>query len=555
MRGLGLFLLVAWCVWPGIAIAQEGAKTPIFQDEVAVELVQIELRVNDKKGRPILDLAREDVEVFVDGQKVDVAHFERLAPAPSSREDSPATAESGPPDDRTFWLAVMIDETGFEGPAARKRAYAGVLGLLDSTLPAKTRLLFLVNGSSPRIVQSFTADLAAVRRAVAAEAAFPPAAPPEFLPSSRVFREISDAWWRMEEGPLTSGCADGMNHMLQIAQERAIAVSARVDQSLATMGWLTQHLAGLPGKKALLFTGLGLEPRPGLEAFRMIADLCPDEEAEWVSSHYSRFDRTDDLRQVTRQANAGGITVYSADASGLNADDQISLSGVVKLRPSSFTMRLEALNRHAGLHQVARDTGGKAVLNANDLAAAFDDVAADLSHHYAVGFYYPSHGDGELHDIGVRIAGRPYDVRYRTQFRDVPKTERIERSLLASLLFGAHQNPLNAELHLTPAETATRATLRLPVGGLTLLPTERGAHGLVRLVFAVRDDHGEWRTPRQKQLEIDLAPATDEARAETREVIVDFDLAPGTYTVAVAVRDEIGGVTSALEQPYTVAVK
>ncbi|MDX1996974.1 MAG: VWA domain-containing protein [Thermoanaerobaculia bacterium] len=556
MRAFGVLLLAGFLSpWP--ASAQEPSPTAVFKDQVEVELIQLELRVNDKKGRPVLDLERADVEVFVDGQKVELAHFELQRPKPSPAKDAPSSpgtaAATVAADDRTFWLALLVDDKSLDGPASRRRVYDGLAALLDAELPQDTRFLLLIEGATPRIASSFTADRASLRRILEFEAAQAPARPQDLLSPSRIFRAISDAWWRMEEGLHTSGCADGMKEMLRHADERAFQVKSRVDQSLATIDWLTNQLAGLPGQKAVLYAGHGLEQQPGIEAFRMIADICPDEEARDVSSYYTRYDRTTVLRNSVRLANARAVTLYTADANGLTGDDQVSLTGSIKARPSSFTQQLEALNRHSGLHQIARDTGGKAVLNANDLAQAFDHLAEDLASFYSVGFYHPRRGDGELHDIGVRIAGRPYDVRYRAQFRDEPEAERIERELLAGLLFGAHGNPLQAELALAPAEKATRATVRVPVGGLTLLPTEQGAHGLVRLVLAVKDAAGLWGSPRQKQVEIDLAPDTSQARAETREIFVDFDLAPGAYTVALAVHDEVGGITSTLEQKVAVA--
>jgi VWFA-related protein len=550
-------LLLAGFLSPGPGSAQEPSPTAVFKDQVDVELVQLELRVADKKGRPIIDLKRGDVEVFVDGQKVELAHFELQVPGPSPAKDaasSPGTAATTvAADDRTFWLALLVDDKSIDGPVARRRIYDGLAALLETKLPADTRFLLLIEGTSPRIAETFTADRAKIRRALEIEAAQAPARPMEVHSPSRTFRAISEAWWRMEEGPRTTGCADGMKEMLRHADERAFMVKSRVDQSLATIDWLTHQLAGLPGQKAVLYAGHGLEQQPGIESFRMIADICPDEEARDVSSNYSRYDRTNVLRHTVRLANARAVTVYTADVNGLSGDDQVNLLGSIKQRPSAFTQQLETLNRRAGLHQVARDTGGKALLNANDLGQAFEDLAEDLASFYSVGFYHPRRGDGELHDIGVRIAGRPYDVRYRSQFRDEPETERIERELLAGLLFGAHGNPLQAEFALAPAEKATRATVRVPVGGLTLLPTEQGAHGLVRLVLAVKDAAGLWGSPRQKQVEIDLAPDTSQARAETREIVVDFDLAPGAYTVALAVHDEVGGVTSTLEQQVAVA--
>ncbi|HUP43550.1 MAG TPA: hypothetical protein VM599_10105, partial [Thermoanaerobaculia bacterium] len=46
-----------------------------FGETLSVEVVNVEVRVIDRKGRPITGLTREDFELFEDGRRVEIAHF------------------------------------------------------------------------------------------------------------------------------------------------------------------------------------------------------------------------------------------------------------------------------------------------------------------------------------------------------------------------------------------------------------------------------------------------------------------------------------------------
>ena len=64
--------LLGICLAAGPAAAQ---PTDMFVDTVDVKVVEIDVVVTDRRGRPVGGLGREDFEVSVDGAPVEVANF------------------------------------------------------------------------------------------------------------------------------------------------------------------------------------------------------------------------------------------------------------------------------------------------------------------------------------------------------------------------------------------------------------------------------------------------------------------------------------------------
>ncbi|HUP42040.1 MAG TPA: hypothetical protein VM599_02400, partial [Thermoanaerobaculia bacterium] len=77
----GLAALTLWLgllgAAPPLALALRAQEAPeeLFAETLDVEVVNVEVRVIDRKGRPITGLAREDFELFEDGRRVEIAHF------------------------------------------------------------------------------------------------------------------------------------------------------------------------------------------------------------------------------------------------------------------------------------------------------------------------------------------------------------------------------------------------------------------------------------------------------------------------------------------------
>ena len=71
LLALGLGLLLSW---PGPA-QEVDPLSSLFTDSVRVEVVNVDVFVTDKQGKPVKGLGRDDFEVLVDGEPVEVSNF------------------------------------------------------------------------------------------------------------------------------------------------------------------------------------------------------------------------------------------------------------------------------------------------------------------------------------------------------------------------------------------------------------------------------------------------------------------------------------------------
>ncbi|RMH23415.1 MAG: hypothetical protein D6696_00640, partial [Acidobacteria bacterium] len=64
--------------WPAVAMLAAGGEEPappplpIFGEAIGVEVINLDVYVTDKSGRPVSGLSREDFELRVDGRPVEI---------------------------------------------------------------------------------------------------------------------------------------------------------------------------------------------------------------------------------------------------------------------------------------------------------------------------------------------------------------------------------------------------------------------------------------------------------------------------------------------------
>jgi VWFA-related protein len=92
-----------------------------------------------------------------------------------------------------------------------------------------------------------------------------------------------------------------------------------------------------------------------------------------------------DFQQLLREANRGNVVIHTLDPRGLG------------MGPGA----------HSTLHRLAAETGGRAIVNTNDLSRGLERVVRDASHHYLIG-YAPTRemNDGKFHRLAVKVKRR-----------------------------------------------------------------------------------------------------------------------------------------------------
>jgi VWFA-related protein len=144
-------------VSPGLLSAQQ---PPTFTEEVEVRVMDLDVAVTDKSGRPVPDLRREDFTVRLDGKPVPIDYFARVdegtihAPdlATASPDQVLAAYRRG---DEAFVPRhfLMYVDLGHLSPDGRKRALEGLRDLVTRMGPNDRGRLLMFDRRSKELTE------------------------------------------------------------------------------------------------------------------------------------------------------------------------------------------------------------------------------------------------------------------------------------------------------------------------------------------------------------------------------------------------------------------
>jgi VWFA-related protein len=518
---------------------QEPSSEEAFSEVIEVSVVSLDVFVTDRKGKPLTGLAREDFEIYEDGKPVEITNFyaETSGKPPAAGAAQAPAAQGSPeaaprPQDQRLRLVIFMDDVN-----TRLESRATVLNKLDEFLKGNLRpgdqAMLVRYDRKLDIRRAFTddftqldADLEELKK-VSADL------------RARVSSRINA---RMDVFSVFRAGGRRDIHIESRLQSYAEQEAAIVAGALDALGEVVSWLAGVPGRKAILYVSDGLALEPGYELFEAYSAL-PLGRARMSSVASVQNDATDRFRKLTAQASRNRVAIYPLEASGGGRADAWQ----------EYTM-----NAQNGLRFLAQDTGGRALLNAADPLIALQSMSEDLAAYYSLGYQPQREGDEREHKIEVRVKAKGAKVRHRQWYRDKTLGESVAERALAVMRFGPEDNPLDAKLEIGEQKAKEGGVLvpvrvRVPLSKLYLTPKEGSRTGSLRL-FVVASGAGEVTPVRETEVVTVNVPEAEAAAGKTREYVHDvgITLKPGSYAVGVAVRDEAGAVTSYLRKEFEV---
>lgn len=181
----------------------------------------------------------------------------------------------------------------------------------------------------------------------------------------------------------------------------------RTKQSLASLAALGNHLAGIPGRKSVVWisggismlsiTGaMGMGPRGGIKSYETL------------------------VQQTSERLAHQGITLYLVDARGLQgpAGNSADIGGPSRVgRPRPFERQQQASTISGdplpAMFKMASVTGGRVVFNSNDPAQGIKAILADSRGTYSVGFYAMGEPDNKWHNLNLKVRRPGVKLLYR----------------------------------------------------------------------------------------------------------------------------------------------
>ncbi|HET9226408.1 MAG TPA: VWA domain-containing protein [Thermoanaerobaculia bacterium] len=519
-------LLLAAPLPAQVEIAEE-----TFTDQIEVSLVNLEVYVADRKGKPVNGLRQEDFEVLEDGKPVEITNFF------VETETAPGQAPAPRSVDQRLSLVVFVDDYNTE-QESRNAILNGLKEFLTTSLLPGDQVMVVRLGRSLEVRKPFTTDVGQVLDEVEVI---------RKLASNLASRETSrDHQIQVVADALELGGWGGTAEarIREYAELETSYVAASLSALEAVVGWL----GGLPGRKVILYVSDGLPAVPGEDLFIWAEARSGYRSGQRISGmNAGSYDASELFRRVTSKASRNRVAIYPIEAMG------------ARWVRGTRLQEARIQNRQNGLTFLAEETGGRTMFNVSQAATALETMTADLTSYYSLGYRPQRPADDREHKVEVRVKGKGLTARYRRWYQDKSLGEAIAERTSATMVFGGEENPLGAALEVgqqTPAGESFVVSLRvkIPLGKLYLEPKGAGPKGEQlregRLRLFVVASGGDKVTPvRETRVVTVTVPEKDLAEGKAPEYVheVRIKLDKGSWSVGIGVRDEIATTTSYLQ--------
>ncbi|HYK88968.1 MAG TPA: VWA domain-containing protein [Acidobacteriota bacterium] len=513
------------------AAQQVGQNAPVSGGgqvtfRAATQLVVETVVVKDKTGRAIEGLAAKDFTVTEDGapQKISIFEFEKLPEVPETAplpepgrpklldklprtQISPEAPGSVRYNDRRL-LALYFDLTAMP-PPDQLRALNSAKSFIRTQMTSSDLVAILsFSGGAVRVLEDFKSDrdqlLSTIETMIVGEN--------EDLPENPDDATASD-----------TGAAFG--------QDDSEFNIFNTDRQLSALQTAAKMLGTLSEKKLLIYFASGL-----------------------------RLNGVDNQAQLQATINAAiraGVSFWPIDARGLQAQAPLgdatrgSPGGVGMYTGASGAAVMTSYQRSQDtLWTMAADTGGKALLDSNDLSAGIVQAQKSVSSYYILGYYTSNEAqDGRFRRIKISLSGGlSASLSYRQgyyagkQFSKFTAADK-ERQLEEALMLGDPITELTIAMEidyfqLNRAEYFVPLIVKIP--GRELALARRGGYEHTRIDFIgeVKDDYGTTIQNVRDKVDVKLSDATA-AELAKRPVQYDtgFTLLPGKYKIKFLARD------------------
>lgn len=483
--------------------------------------------VKDRSGNPVEGLTAKDFTVIEDGQPQEIKFFEYqkldeiiknsepLPPvgAPKYYEKLPHTQIAGEVPGQTSYkdrrlLAMYFDMTAMPVPDQLRALGAAQKFIKTQMTPADLICLMQYAGGAVQVATDFTADreklLGLIQTMIVGD--------------GEGFDETT-----ADASSADSGAAFG--------QDDSEFNIFNTDRQLSALQTASKMLGHLNEKKAMLYFASGLQ--------------------------LNGIDNQAQLHATINAAIRAGVSVWPIDARGLVAS--APLGDASKGSPGGIGMytgasALAASNNFSrsqdNLWTMAADTGGKALLDNNDLAAGIVKAQKSFSSYYIIG-YYPTNEalNGKFRRIKISLnnglsASVDYSQGYYAGkvFAKFTAADK-ERQLEDALMLGDPITELTIAMEvdyfqLNRAEYFVPIMVKIPGSELALARKGGAERTLLDFITEVKDDFGTTIQNVRDKADIKLSDSTAAELAKRRiEYPTGFTLLPGKYTVKFLARD------------------
>jgi VWFA-related protein len=523
-----------------------------------MQLISVDVIVRDSSGAVVRGLTANDFEVVEDGKSQEIRSFsfEEVSDHPKGVESAdllagaqaqlnqdmkgkgaapaataaPAAETTAPPKPMTSEelagrrLIVLLFDIASMQPEDVQRAVDSATTFVDKNMTPADMVAVATISSRLDVLSDFSADKTKASAALASLGYKEGTATPPPTASTVATDEQTNADDTSSEDTTDM---DVFNNDVRLRALKALA----------------ETLSPIEQKKSILYFSAGLQR--------------------------SGEDNQVELRSAINAAVRAHVSIYPVDTRGLQAvapggdATRASGRGTALFSGRGVAQQYTQLTASQDtLGSLASDTGGRAFLDSNDFAPAFERVQRDMSAYYLLGYSTSNFNkDGRFRTIRVRVKRPGTKVEARGGYfadRDFQHTARTDREtqLQEQLLAGVSATDLpvlvNAGYYRMAADRYY-VPLSLAVPGSAIpIPAEKDKDKLVLDVLGVVKDEQDRPVGRIRQT-LNL-PAGSTGTLTSRQVLYQsaVTLPPGRFSVKVVVRENTSGLMGSFEAPVIV---
>jgi len=532
-----------------IAALSAPAQQPVIKKDITFSstssLVVVNVAVKDKNGKPLEGLKPSDFVLTEDGkpQQIRVFEYQRLEdealPVPElkqrpAEEAKPVAAAVAAPvriapskneeiryKDKRL-LVLFFDMAGM--PIADQwRARQSALKFIGSNVTKSDQVAVMTYGTTLNVLQDFTDDRDRL---------------------AEIIKSITIGDVGMANG--ATGDESEADSGAAFSADESEFNMFNTDRKLAALESAVKMLGTLPEKKALVYFASGMS-RTGVDNQAQLRSTINAA----VRSNVAFYPV--DARGLVATAPMGDATTGSPGGRGMYSGDSQRQSR------NNFQAQQETLFTLAG------DTGGKALLDQNDLSLGIVQAQKDIASYYIIGYYSSNVAlDGRYRRLKVTV-GKNLSAKldYRSgyfagkEFKQFTNSDR-ERQLQEALMLGDPVTDLSVALEINffrLGKDRYFVPIAVKIPGSDIELAKKGGAESTRLDFIgeVRDSRNAPQGMVRDFVTVKLKG--DQAKElGTRNLQYDtgFTLQPGTYTIKFLARENETGKMGTFETKFRI---
>ncbi len=245
-----------------------------FVDSIDVQVVEVDVVVTDRKGRPVKGLKRDDFELYVDGRPAEITNFyasaiyvEEQTGRRNGKKKRPAVRHDVPPgatDEGPLTIVFYLDDPNIF-PSHRTRLLRRLEAAVEPWRSMDAHFMLARFVHRLEVLVPPTSDVDAILEGAASIPKGSPRAIQNGDGARRfAIRSLIDSYESCATAGFCRPCVDNWGELLSLARQHADNQATNTAVAVDGLVDLVTTLSGVPGKKAVVYLTDGLPQRPGI---------------------------------------------------------------------------------------------------------------------------------------------------------------------------------------------------------------------------------------------------------------------------------------------------